>query len=88
VDDLLANPMDMPYKITMERRHNILVEYEDGSLQWLQNALENEAARLPGVVRVKAQCNSEFRVPLDRWRTGETDLQKVVISEPWPCGMG
>jgi len=80
--------MAMPYKITMDRRHNILVEYEDGSLQWLRNALENEAIRVPGVVRVKACCNSESRVPLDRWRTGETDLQKVIISGPWPCGMG
>ena len=56
----------------MERRCHLLVEYEDGSLQWLENALESEAVALPGVARVKAYCNSNFRVPRERWRTGRS----------------
>lgn len=56
------------------------MEYKDGSLQWLENALESEAKALPEVARVKAYCNPNFRVPLERWRTGRSDLDKIVIS--------
>jgi hypothetical protein len=71
----------------MERKHNILVQYTDGSLQWLREALESEVRAMPDVARIKAYCNSNFRVGGERWTTGRSDMEKIVISRPSPaCG--
>jgi hypothetical protein len=66
----------------MERRCNILVEYKDGSFQWIRDALESDVCKMPDVARIKSYCNSEFRVGTERWRTGESEFEKVVISRP------
>jgi hypothetical protein len=58
----------------------MLVEYRDGSFQWLENALEAEVARMPGVARIKSYCNPNFRVTTERWTTGRSDMEKIVIA--------
>jgi len=64
----------------MERRHNILVEYEDGSLQWIRNTTEAEVESLPGFKRARSFCNVNFVVPEDRYMVGPSEFQRRTVS--------
>lgn len=58
---------------------SILVEYKDGSFQWIRVASEEEAKKNPEVARVKAECYGEMKSR--RWRTGPSELQIEFFGE-------
>lgn len=61
------------------RKYHILVEYSDGSFQWIRNSTEQEVAKKPGVKRIRSYCNVNFAVDTKRWKTGKTQFQKIIL---------
>jgi hypothetical protein len=64
----------------MKGQH-ILIEYKDGSRQWIENACEKNVVKTNNFKRIVSFCNSNFKVCTKRWTTGKTQFQKIVISE-------
>lgn len=63
----------------METKHNILVEYSDGSFQWLKNTTSREAMDKPGVKHLRSYCDTRFDVDTKRWRTGKSQFEKILV---------
>jgi hypothetical protein len=63
------------------KRKSILVQYRDGSLQWLKNASEEEIAKNPEVARIKSQCYGTIQMESRRWKTGDSDFQVEFLDE-------
>ncbi|NBT57316.1 hypothetical protein EBT16_00875 [bacterium] len=68
------------YNEEMERK-SILVQYTDGSLQWLKNTSEEEVAKNPEVARVKSQCYGTIQMESRRWRTGVSEFHVEFLDE-------
>ena len=75
-----CDELEIRYNESMERLQNILVEYEDGSLQWIKGTTEKEVMALSGFRRIRSFCNTNFRVPTERYRVGPSEFMKSVVS--------
>jgi len=60
---------------------SILVEYKDGTLQWLKNTSEEEAMKNPEVFRVKSHCYGTIQMESRRWRMGKTQFEVEFVDE-------
>jgi hypothetical protein len=60
---------------------SILVEYKDGSLQWLKATSEEEIAKNPEVSRIKSYCYGSIKMESKRWRTGPSEFQIEFLDE-------
>jgi hypothetical protein len=62
--------------------HSLLVEYKDGSLQWVKNSSEEEVMRNPEVARIKSQSYGSIKMESRRWKEGKTQFQVKFIDDP------
>jgi len=60
---------------------SILVEYKDGSFQWLKATSEEEIIKNPNVARIKSQCYGSIQMESKRWRTGASEFQIEFLDE-------
>jgi hypothetical protein len=60
---------------------SILVEYKDGSFQWLKATSEEEIMKNPEVTRIKSQCYGSIQMESRRWRTGLSEFQIEFLDE-------
>ena len=60
---------------------SILVEYKDGSLQWLKATSEEEIIKNPNVARIKSQCYGSIQMESKRWKTGPSEFQIEFLDE-------
>jgi hypothetical protein len=60
---------------------SILVEYKDGSFQWLKNASEEEIVKNPEVARIKSYCYGAIQMESRRWKTGASEFQVEFLDE-------
>jgi hypothetical protein len=60
--------------------HHLLVEYNDGSRQWIKNACESEIKNNKNIKRICSYCNSRYEVDTRRWKIGsKSDLHKIIL---------
>jgi len=60
---------------------SILVEYKDGSFQWIKATSEEEIVKNPEVARIKSQCYGATQMESRRWRTGLSEFQIEFLDE-------
>lgn len=56
------------------KKQSLLVEYKDGSFQWIKNASEEEALKNPNVVRIKSHSYGSVEIESRRWKLGKTQF--------------
>lgn len=65
------------------RRQNLLVEYVDGSRQWIKNTTQKEACSIKGFKRVCASSEANLNVGTFRWKVGDKSQFVLVRLPPY-----
>lgn len=60
---------------------SLLVEYKDGSFQWIKNTSEEEAKKNPEIIRVKSTSYGNIQMQSRRWKTGKTQFDVVFFGD-------
>jgi hypothetical protein len=63
-----------------KKRYHILVEYNDGSFQWIKDSTEKEAAERAEVKIIRSYCNTNFNVDARRWKTGRSQFERIILT--------
>jgi hypothetical protein len=61
------------------QKQNLLIEYVDGSRQWIKNSTQDEVCAVKGFRRICATSDPKFDVYTFRWRTGESQFEIVKL---------
>jgi hypothetical protein len=58
---------------------HLLVEFQDGSLQWIKNTSEAEVIRVKQFKRIKSESFGEFYFTKKRWKESKESQLKIVV---------
>lgn len=61
------------------RRQHILIQYTDGSYQWIRNTSETEVSKIKNFKRIVSFCNDNFYVDTKKWRIGRSQFEKIIV---------
>lgn len=66
-------------RIAAMNKQHILVEYDDGSFQWIKESSEEELLKKPEIKRIKSYCNANFEVNTKRFRIGKSQFEMISV---------
>lgn len=61
------------------RKQHILIQYQDETYQWIQNATESEVLKIKNFKRIVSFCNNNFLVDSKRWCIGLSQFEKIIV---------
>lgn len=65
---------------------HLLVEFQDGSFQWIKNTSENDVKKIPGFKRIKSEANGNFHFTTRRWRESSESQFEVSYLDLYSTG--
>ncbi len=60
---------------------HILVEFKDGSFQWIENASENDVCKIKDFKRIRSLTNGKFYFSKKRWKESSESQFKITFIE-------
>jgi 16S rRNA G966 N2-methylase RsmD len=62
---------------------HFLIEYEDGSFQWIENSSEKEINKLK-IKKIKSESFGKFYFTKKRWKESKKSQFKITFIDPPP----